>query len=190
MFRVHFLGNSHSNLNSEAKRPVSLGTCRNCDLSEGPRLPSHRPSPGPPPGRTRHDAPRAHSDYRITRKFRASRAVKLHRKPKPGEVGDGPWGVRPVRGGGERGEGPPRALQGTRRACQGAFARGAFSSPVRDPDPQDKSDFIRGLGVPGAKTCISGVLARFHTNPYLGQKFGNKMGRRSGPRLSSRLGPK
>jgi hypothetical protein len=37
-------------------------------------------------------------------------------------------------------------------------------NPVRDPDTQDKSDFIRGLGVPGAKNSVSWVLARFHTN--------------------------
>jgi hypothetical protein len=43
-------------------------------------------------------------------------------------------------------------------------------------------------GVPDAKTRFCGVLARFHTNPYLGQKAGTKMGPRSGPVTD--LGPK
>jgi hypothetical protein len=50
--------------------------------------------------------------------------------------------------------------------------------PVRDPDPQDKSNFIRGFGAPGAKTSVSGVLARFHTNYDLEHKSGTKRGRR------------
>jgi hypothetical protein len=40
----------------------------------------------------------------------------------------------------------------------------------KDPDPQDKSNFIRGLEIPGAKTYVSGVLARCHTNPDLGPR--------------------
>jgi hypothetical protein len=43
-------------------------------------------------------------------------------------------------------------------------------NPVRDPDPQDKSDIIHDLDVPGTQTRFFGVLARFHTNPYLGLK--------------------
>jgi hypothetical protein len=41
---------------------------------------------------------------------------------------------------------------------------------VNDPDPKDKSNVIHGLGVPGANTRVSRVLARFHTNPYLGPR--------------------
>jgi hypothetical protein len=46
--------------------------------------------------------------------------------------------------------------------CEGL--RGAWN-PGTDPDPQDKSDFIRRLGAPGARIRVSEVLARLHTNP-------------------------